>query len=59
MMECQLACSHAVVAAAEAVDLVHLAACASAIRNEQMFQRYFRDVHVITRNYSITCASMM
>ena len=47
---CQLASSHAIVAAAEAVDLVHLAAGASAIRNEQMFQRYFRDVHVITQH---------
>ena len=42
---CQLASSHAVVAAAEAVDRVYLAAGASAIRDEQPFQRYFRDVH--------------
>ena len=47
---CQLASSHAVVAAAEAVDRVSLAAGASAIRDEQPFQRYFRDVHVITQH---------
>lgn len=47
---CQLATSHTVVAATEAVDLVHVAAGASAIRNEQMFQRYFRDVHVVTQH---------
>jgi alkylation response protein AidB-like acyl-CoA dehydrogenase len=47
---CQLASSHAVVAAGEAVDRVYLAAGASAIRDEQPFQRYFRDVHVITQH---------
>jgi alkylation response protein AidB-like acyl-CoA dehydrogenase len=47
---CQLASSHAVVAAAEAVDRVYLAAGGSAIRDEQPFQRYFRDVHVITQH---------
>lgn len=47
---CQLACSHAAVAAAEAVDRVHVAGGASAIRNEQPFQRYFRDAHVITQH---------
>ena len=47
---CQLASCHAVVAAAEAVDRVYLAAGASAIREEQPFQRYFRDVHVITQH---------
>jgi alkylation response protein AidB-like acyl-CoA dehydrogenase len=47
---CQLASSHGVVAAAEAVDRVYLAAGGSAIRDEQPFQRYFRDVHVLTQH---------
>jgi len=48
--QCQITCSHAVVAAARAVDLVHATAGASAIRNEQPFQKYFRDIHVITQH---------
>jgi len=54
--QCQIACSHAVVAAARAVDLVHAAAGASAIRNEQQFQKYFRDVHVITQHAFVGAA---
>jgi len=46
--QCQIACSHAVSAAARAVDLGHATAGATAIRNEAAFQRYFRDIHVIT-----------
>ena len=53
---CQLASSHTVVAAAEAVDPVHVAAGASAIRNEQTFQRYFRDVHVITQHAFVSAS---
>ena len=47
---CQLAASHAVLAAAEAVDLVHAAAGSTGIRNEHRFQRHFRDAHVITQH---------
>lgn len=43
----QLASSHAIRSAAEAVDLVHQAAGTSAIREEQPFERYFRDAHVM------------
>jgi alkylation response protein AidB-like acyl-CoA dehydrogenase len=51
---CQLASSYAVVAAAEAVDRIHLAAGGSAIREEQPFQRHFRDVHVLTQHAFIS-----
>jgi alkylation response protein AidB-like acyl-CoA dehydrogenase len=47
---CQMACSFAVKTAAEAVDLIHLAAGSSAIRNENRFQRHFRDIHVLTQH---------
>jgi len=46
----QLATSHAIQSAADAVDLVHQAAGTSAIREEQPFERYFRDVHVMTQH---------
>lgn len=52
----QLAASHALVCAAKAVDFVHAAAGASAIRNENKFQRYFRDVHTMTQ-HAIASAS--
>jgi alkylation response protein AidB-like acyl-CoA dehydrogenase len=46
----QLASTHAILAAAEAVDLVHAAVGASGIRREYHFEKYFRDVHVITQH---------
>ncbi|WKB54990.1 acyl-CoA dehydrogenase family protein [Eleftheria terrae] len=46
----QLATTHAIRAAAEAVDLVHEAAGTTAIREEQPFERHFRDVHVVTQH---------
>ena len=46
----QLASSHVPIAAAEAVDLIHSLAGTAGIRNDQAFQRHFRDVHVITQN---------
>jgi indole-3-acetate monooxygenase len=52
----QLAATHAILAAAEAVDLVHAAVGASGIRREYRFQKYFRDVHVITQ-HAFTSAS--
>ena len=52
----QLASTHAILAAAEAVDLVHAAVGASGIRREYRFQKYFRDVHVITQ-HAFTSAS--
>jgi alkylation response protein AidB-like acyl-CoA dehydrogenase len=52
----QLASTHAILAAAEAVDLVHAAVGASGIRREYRFQKHFRDVHVITQ-HAFTSAS--
>lgn len=49
-MAIQLAVSHAVRSAADAVDLVHQAAGTSAIRLEQPFERYFRDANVMTQH---------
>jgi alkylation response protein AidB-like acyl-CoA dehydrogenase len=56
--DCQLAASHVVMASAEAVDLIHSIAGSSAIRNEQSFQRYFRDCHVITQ-HAFVCESRL
>ena len=53
-----LASSHAPMAAAEAVDLSHSLAGTAAIRNNQTFQRHFRDVHVITQ-HAYVCESRM
>jgi alkylation response protein AidB-like acyl-CoA dehydrogenase len=49
-LKMQLATTHAVACAAKAVDLVHAAAGASAIRNEYPFQQYFRDLHTMTQH---------
>jgi alkylation response protein AidB-like acyl-CoA dehydrogenase len=46
----QLATCHAVRSAADAIELVHAAAGTSAIREEQPFERHFRDIHVITQH---------
>lgn len=51
-----LAATYAVQAAAKAVDLLHEAAGASAIRDQYRFQRYFRDIHTITQ-HAFICAS--
>lgn len=52
----QLAATHAVVASADAVDLVHAISGTSGIRNEQRFQRHFRDVHTITQHGFISAS---
>jgi alkylation response protein AidB-like acyl-CoA dehydrogenase len=52
----QLASTNAVLASADAVDLVHAAVGASGIRREYAFQKYFRDIHVITQ-HGFICAS--
>jgi alkylation response protein AidB-like acyl-CoA dehydrogenase len=56
--DCQQAASYIVMASAEAVDLIHSIAGTSAIRNEQSFQRHFRDVHVITQ-HAFVCESRL
>jgi indole-3-acetate monooxygenase len=55
-LKMQLATTYAVVCAAKAVDLVHAAAGASAIRNEYKFQQYFRDVHTITQHAFVSAS---
>ena len=52
----QLAACHAAEASAGAVDLVHEAAGSSGIRNEQKFQRHFRDAHVCTQHATKSAA---
>jgi indole-3-acetate monooxygenase len=54
----QLASSHAPIAAAEAVDLIHSLAGTTGIRNDHAFERHFRDVHVITQ-HAYVCESRM
>jgi indole-3-acetate monooxygenase len=54
----QLASSHAPIAAVEAVDLIHSLAGTAGIRNDQTFQRHFRDAHVITQ-HAFVCESRM
>jgi len=54
----QLASSHVPIAAAEAVDLIHSLVGTAGIRNDQAFQRHFRDVHVITQ-HAFVCESRM
>jgi len=49
-MQMQLATTHATLAAAKAVDLIHAAAGTTAIRSEHRFQQYFRDVHTMTQH---------
>jgi len=55
-LQMQLAATYAVQAAAKAVDLLHEAAGASAIRNQYCFQRYFRDIHTMTQ-HAFICTS--
>ena len=49
-MKLQLAGTHAVMAGAKVVDLIHAAAGTSGIRDEYRFQRHFRDAHTITQH---------
>jgi alkylation response protein AidB-like acyl-CoA dehydrogenase len=55
---CQLASSNVVLTAAEVVDFVHSCAGTSGIRNEQQFQKHFRDVHVITQHAFVSEARL-
>jgi alkylation response protein AidB-like acyl-CoA dehydrogenase len=54
----QLASSHVPIAAAEAVDLIHSLVGTAGIRNDQSFQRHFRDVHVITQHAFVSESRM-
>ena len=48
--QCQMAGSYGAMAAADAVRIVHSCVGASGFREEQAFNRYFRDVHTITQH---------
>jgi len=52
----QLAMTHAALASAEAVDLVHAAVGASGIRQEYAFEKHFRDIHVITQHAFVSAS---
>ena len=54
--DCQQAATHAVVASAEAVKLIHAVAGTAAIRKDMPFERYLRDIHVITQ-HAFVCES--
>jgi alkylation response protein AidB-like acyl-CoA dehydrogenase len=53
-MKLQLAATHAGIAAARVTELVHRAAGTSGIREEQPFERHFRDAHTITQHAFIS-----
>ena len=57
-VRCQLASSNVVIAAKEAVDLVHSCVGTAGVRSEQRFQKHFRDVHVITQ-HAFVCESRL
>ena len=54
----QLASSYVPIAAAEAVDLIHSLVGTAGIRNDHVFQRHFRDVHVITQHAYVSESRM-
>jgi len=55
---CQLASTNVVLVSAEAVRLVHSCVGTAGIRNEQRFQKHFRDLHVITQ-HAFVCESRL
>ena len=56
--DCQQAASHMVMESARAVDLIHSVASSAGIRNDMVFQRHFRDIHVITQ-HAFFCESRL
>jgi alkylation response protein AidB-like acyl-CoA dehydrogenase len=54
----QLAMTHAVLECAKAVSLIHEIAGASGIREEYSFERYFRDIHVITQHGFLSASKL-
>ena len=55
---CQLATTNAVSASAEAVRLVHGCVGTAGIRKDHQFEKYFRDVHVITQHAFVSEARL-
>ncbi len=56
--QCQLATTHAVTASAQAVDLIHSCVGTTGIRQAYSFERYFRDVHVVTQHAFVSEARL-
>ncbi len=56
--QCQLATTNAVSASAEAVRLVHACVGTAGIRKSHQFEKYFRDVHVITQHAFVSEARL-
>ncbi|MCK9620126.1 MAG: acyl-CoA dehydrogenase family protein [Methylobacter sp.] len=54
----QLAMTHATLECAKAVSLIHEIAGASGIREEYAFERYFRDIHVITQHGFLSASKL-
>ena len=54
----QLSSTYAVLASAEAVDLVHDIVGATGIRDEYPFAKHFRDIHVITQHGFINASKL-
>lgn len=54
----QLAMTHATLECAKAVSLIHEIAGASGIREEYSFERYFRDIHVITQHGFLSASKL-
>lgn len=55
---CQLATTHAVMASAQAVDLVQSCVGTTGIREAHDFEKYFRDVHVVTQHAYVSEARL-
>ena len=56
--DCQQATTHALLSCAEAVDLLHTVIGTDGIRNDKPFQRFKRDIHVITQ-HAFFCEARM
>ena len=56
--QCQLATTNAASAAAEVVRLVHACVGTAGIRKSHQFEKYFRDVHVITQHAFVSEARL-
>ncbi|MGI9221969.1 MAG: acyl-CoA dehydrogenase family protein [Woeseiaceae bacterium] len=56
--DCQQAASHATMASAEAVELIHSLVGSAGLRKDQPFERHLRDINVITQ-HAFVCESRL